>query len=163
MTFWPEAWASILWPHAPLAELVIRGTGIYLLLFAALRVTGRRLMAQLAASDILVMMLIAVAVRDGITGPYQTVGDAAISGATILGWDLVIDRLAFRFPGMRRVLRHQPVAIIDDGVLMVENARAHLLTRTEILERVREEGLTSIGQVREAWLEQDGSLSIVPA
>lgn len=162
MTFWPNDWAAILIPEAPIAELIVRGVLIYGLLYVGMRVAGRRLLGKFAMSDILVVLLIAVALRDGITGEYQTVGDAAISGAVILGCDMIVDRLAFHFPALRGLLRHQPLAIIRDGQLLRDNARAHLLTHHEIMGRLREEGLTSLDQVKEARLEQDGSFSIVP-
>jgi uncharacterized membrane protein YcaP (DUF421 family) len=162
MSFWPRDWSAILLPDAPIAELLVRGTAIYFFLFVLMRIAGRRLIARLAMSDMLVMLLIAVAVREGITGDYYTLGDAGISAATILTWNLVIDRVAFSVPLLRRPLRHPPVTVIRDGRLLVENARSHLLTRMEIMARLREEGLTSLEQVREANMEPDGQISIVP-
>lgn len=160
MTFWPEQW-NFLIPNAPLLELFIRGTLIYWFLVLLMRIAGRRLFAQLSMTDILVMLVLAVAVRDGITGPYQTVGDAAISATVILAWDKVIDRLVFYFPALRGPLRHQPLLIIKDGELLTENARANLLTRTEIMEQVRAKGLTSIAQVKEARMEPSGEFSVI--
>lgn len=162
MTFWPSDWAAILVPDAPIAELIVRGTLIYAFLYILMRMAGRRLFARLAMADILVMLLIAVAVREGITGEHYTVGDAAISGLTILGWDLIIDRLAFHVPAFRTTLRHKPLPIVKSGRLITANARDQLLTRSEIMARVHEEGLTSLDEVEEAYMEQDGSLSIVP-
>ncbi len=162
MTFWPDAWGPILLPEAPIAELLVRGTAIYVFLYFLMRVSGRRLFSRLAMSDILVMLLIAVAVREGMTGDHYGVGDAAISGATILGWDMLVDRLAYRFEWLRGSLRHQPVPIIRHGQLIVENARDNLLTRPEIMERVRAQGLSSLDQVEEGYLEQDGTFTIVP-
>lgn len=162
MTFWPEQWGPIFLPDAPIAELIVRGTALYFFLYVLMRIAGRRLFAQLAMSDILVMLLLAVAVREGITGDHYTVGDAAISAATILAWDVIIDRIAFHFPALRRPLRHRPIPIVKNGALIVENARAQLLTRQEIDARLREAGLTSLEQVEEAYMEPDGKLSVVP-
>jgi uncharacterized membrane protein YcaP (DUF421 family) len=162
MEIWPNDWGAILVPEGPVAELLVRGTVMYFFLYVLMRMAGRRLFARLAMSDILVMMLIAVAVREGITGEHYAIGDAMVSGATILAWDIIVDRIAFRFPSLRRTLRHRPVPIVRDGQLIVENARAHLLTRTEIMERVREEGLSALAQVQEAYMEPSGTLSIVP-
>lgn len=162
MTFWPTDWSRFLLPDAPIAELLARGTLIYWFLFLLMRLAGRRLLARLAMSDMLVMLLIAVAVREGITGGWRTIGDAVISAGTILAWDMLVDRVAYRFPRIRGPLRHKPLPIILHGELLVGNAREQLLTRQEIRERLHEEGLTRIGQVEAAWMEPDGTLSIVP-
>jgi uncharacterized membrane protein YcaP (DUF421 family) len=162
MSLWPTDWGAVLAPQASLAELLVRGTLIYAFLFLAMRVAGRRLMGRFAMSDVVVMMLLAVAVREGLTGDHYGVADAAISGTTVLGWDVLIDRLAFLFPILRRPLRHDPVPIVRRGQLIVENARNQLLTREEIMGQLRRHGLTSLDQVREAYMEQDGSFTVVP-
>ena len=162
MEFWPEDWSAVLAPQGPVAELFVRATAIYFFLFVLMRVAGRRLFAKLSMSDILLVLLLAVAVREGITGGHHGVGDAAIAAGTLLFWNRVVDRLAYEFPRLRRALRHGPRMIIRDGHPIHENVRANLLTETEILQRIREQGLSSMEQVGEAYLEQDGSLSIVP-
>jgi uncharacterized membrane protein YcaP (DUF421 family) len=162
MELWPQDWSAVLVPEGPIAELIVRATAIYFLLFALMRIGGRRLFAKLAMSDILLVLILAVAVREGITGGFQTVGDAAVLATTLLVWNKTVDWLAYRFPVLRGPLRHHALPIIQDGRLNVDNARATLLTRTEIMERLRENGLTAVDQVKEARLEQDGSFSVVP-
>jgi len=162
MSLWPTDWGAVLAPQASLAELLVRGTLIYAFLFAAMRIAGRRLMGRFAMSDALVMLLLAVAVREGLTGDHYGVADAAISGATVLGWDVLIDRAVFLFPVLRRPLRPDPVPIVERGHLIVENAREQLLTRAEIMAELRRHGLDSLDQVKQAYMEQDGTMSIVP-
>jgi uncharacterized membrane protein YcaP (DUF421 family) len=161
MQWWPQNWGVIFALDAPFAELLVRGTIIYLFLFGIMRIIGRRLLGDFNMTDIVVTLLLAVAVRDGITGGYETVGDALVSGAVILGWDLALDRAAYRWQGLRSVLRHGPLPIIRDGELIVENARALLLTRSEVTEKLRGRGVTSYGEVKEAYLEPNGSLSVI--
>lgn len=162
MSLWPTDWGAVLAPQASLAELLVRGTLIYAFLFVAMRIAGRRLMGRFAMSDALVMLLLAVAVREGLTGDHYGVADAVISGATVLGWDVLIDRAVFLFPALRRPLRPDPVLIVERGRLIVENAREQLLTRAEIMAELRRHGLDSLEQVKHAYMEQDGSISIVP-
>lgn len=159
--FWPEDWSAFLLPNAPIVELVVRGTLIYLFLILMMRVGGRRLFAKLSMADIIIMLVIAVAVRDGITGTYETVGDAVISGATIFAWNKAVDILTYHFPALRGPLRHSPLTIIHDGDIVLDNARDNLLTRTEIMEKLRAQGVASVEQVKEARLEPDGNFSVI--
>lgn len=161
MTFWPDSWAAILVPNAPIAELIVRGTAIYFFLIVLMRVAGRRLFAQLSMADVLMMIVLAVAVRDGITGPYETVGDAAISTATILAWNKIVDVATYLVPALRPPLRHAPLRIIEDGRLIEKRARRHLLTEMEIRSKLRGSGVDSLDQVRAAYLEPDGTFSVV--
>lgn len=161
MSWWPASWTTVFIPHGPILELVVRGTAVYLALYAVLRLVGRRVVAQFSMSDVLVVFLIAVAAGDGMTGPYSGVGDAVISGSVIIGWDLVVDWVGFRFESLRGILRPPPRKIIADGRLLVDNARASLLTRSEIMEKLRWHGVGSYEEVEEAYLEPDGSFTVV--
>ncbi|MBW3553697.1 MAG: hypothetical protein KY466_09305 [Gemmatimonadetes bacterium] len=103
-------------------------------------------------SDTLLVLLLAVTVREAITGGFRTVGDAAILTVTLLFWNRVIDRLAYHVPALRGPLRHRAMPIIRDGRLVAENVRTNLLTDTEIMQRLRENGLTSVSQVgKPSW------------
>ncbi len=161
MTWWPSDWGGILLPDAPIAELVVRGVVIYLFLYLAMRVMGRRLLGRFAMSDVLVTLLIAVSVRDGVTGSHFTVGDAMISATVILACDLLIDHVAYWVRSVRGVVRFDAVPIIRDGKLLVKNAKRYRLTPAEVKEKLRHNGVSGYEQVREAWLEPDGGFSVV--
>lgn len=161
MRIWPADWTGFLLPDAPVMELVVRAVLIYVFLFAVMRIQGRRVFGGFALSDLLVTLLLAVAVREGITGGFRTIGDAMVSGGTILFCDRLVDRLAYHFPLPRRLLRQRPTLLIRDGELVLENARRQLVTRAEIDEKLREQGIASVRDVQEARLEPDGTLSIL--
>jgi len=161
MDIWPNDWWAILLPDAPVMELILRAILIYFFLFIILRIQGGRVVGGFALSDLLVVLLLAVAVREGLTGGFRTVGDALISATTILLCDRLIDRLAYSFPFWRKLLRQRPTLLIQDGEVLVENARRALMTRSEIAEQLRERGIRSVQEVQEARLEPDGSLSVL--
>jgi len=161
MDIWPDDWGAFLLPDAPIMELILRAALIYVFLFLIMRIQGRRVLGGFALSDLLVILLLAVAVREGLTGGFRTVGDASISATTILFCDRIIDRLAYSFPSWRTFLRQPPALLIQDGEILVENARRQLVTRSEIDEKLREQGVGSIQEVQEARLEPDGSLSVL--
>lgn len=162
MSWWPESWTAVLLPQGAILELFVRGTVVYFALYLVLRLVGRRLIAQFSMSDVLFVFLVAVAVSDGLTGPYYGVADAVISSSVIVGWDLAVDWLGFRFETLRDLLRPDTRKIIHDGRLLVDNARASLLTRSEIMEKLRLRGVSSFEEVEEAYLEPDGSFTVVP-
>lgn len=163
MTWWPHDWSSILLPDAPIAELLVRAAALYVFLYAALRIVGRRLISRFALADVLVMLLLAVSVRNGVTGKNYTIGDAAISAGTILILDVLIDQIAYAVPPLRRLLRLGPVLIIHEGTVLEKNTRAYRITEPELMEKLRHHGVDSYDQVREAWLEPDGGVSVVKA
>lgn len=52
-------WGEVFLPNVPILERVVRGTVMYLLIFALLRLTQVRQSSNLSVTDILVIVLIA--------------------------------------------------------------------------------------------------------
>ena len=73
-----------------MAEIILRGTLVYLFLFCFLRFL-RRETGVIGISDLLVVVLIADAAQNTMSSDYKSVTDGAILVATIIGWDYVLD------------------------------------------------------------------------
>lgn len=77
-------WPGMFTPEIPLLEGVLRGTVVYFVLLAFLRLVPRRTVGGLAVMDLLVVVLIAE-VADKSTGEYDTVTDGIVLVATLVG------------------------------------------------------------------------------
>lgn len=162
MHWWPEAWAPILLPGAPVAELIVRASAIYLFLWAFLRVLPTRQLGRFGVTDLLVLLLLAAAVRMGLTGHHFSVGDAIISATVLIGWDQGMNALAYRVKPLRALLRQDPTPIVENGAILRRHARRELLTESDIMEKLRERGFDSLQNVRKAYVEPDGRISVIP-
>ncbi|WP_410967511.1 YetF domain-containing protein, partial [Salmonella sp. SAL4456] len=63
---------------------------------------------------------------------------------------------------MERLLHPPPVPLVRDGRLLRRTLRRELITEEELLSHVREQGLTDFTQVRAAYMEGDGQISVIP-
>jgi hypothetical protein len=59
-------WHNVFVPNLGIAEIVVRGTLMYLALFAILRFIGRRQAGHFGPADLLVIVLIADAAQNGL-------------------------------------------------------------------------------------------------
>ena len=153
-------WRSVFVPSASLAEIVARGTLIYLLLFFVLRVL-RREAGALGISDLLVVVLIADAAQNGMAGEYKSVTEGAVLVGTIAAWDFFLDWLGFRFPAVQRLLRPAPLPLIKDGRVLRQNLRKEMITMEELLSQLREQGVERVEEVKKCCLEGDGRVSVI--
>jgi uncharacterized membrane protein YcaP (DUF421 family) len=157
---WHIDWHALFVPSGSLAEIVLRGTLIYLFLFFLMRLM-RRESGQLNIADVLVVVVIADAAQNGMAGTYSSVTEGALLIATIVLWDYALDRLSSRFPGFARLLHPPPLPLVRDGRMLLSNLRRQLITRDELLSRIREEGVEHLEDVKFAYLEGDGRISVV--
>ncbi|HET7321220.1 MAG TPA: YetF domain-containing protein [Longimicrobiaceae bacterium] len=161
--FWPESWANVLLPHAPIAELVVRATFVYFFLLILLRTLGRHEMGRLSIADLLVMVLLATSQRQALVGANATgVGDGLIIALILMSWDWAIRWLVFHFPRMRQLFRPRPVQLIRDGRLLTDPMHAQGLTMEQVESQLRLSGIDSVEQVEKAWLESEGQISAIP-
>ena len=154
-------WNALLVPqHSPL-EMIVRGTIMYVVLFALLRLIGRRQASALGTADLLVIVLLADAAQNGMANDYKSVTEGIVLVATILAWDYAIDWASFRFPVVRDWLRPPALPLITNGKLQRRNMRQELITTDELMSQLREAGVEDPAQVKRAFLEGDGRLSVI--
>jgi uncharacterized membrane protein YcaP (DUF421 family) len=153
-------WATLFIPSGSLAEIVIRGSIIYLAIFSALRFLPRRAIGGLSASDLLIVVLIADAVQNAMAGGYESVTEGVLLGAVIFGWATLIDWIDYRFPHLH-LAAAKPLPIIENGKLLYRNMKRDGITEDEVKSQLRLHGLDSTRDVEHAYLEGDGHFSVL--
>jgi len=109
-------------PKYSLLEIILRGFIIYLALFALLRIARSRHTGQLGLADILVIVLIADAVSNGMASEYRSIPEGLVLAATIFFWSFLLDWLGYQFPSLRPLLESGPRCLIRDGRKSSRNA-----------------------------------------
>ncbi len=158
---WTVDWTALFTPKQSLLELVVRGTVIYLVVFALLRLDLRRQVGGIAMPDILVIVLIAEIAGNGISADADSIVDSTILIATILFWSFLFEQLQFHVPGFQRLLRAKPLKLVENGRILHANMRAEAVTREELMAQLRESGVEDPSEVKAAYLEADGTISVI--
>lgn len=154
-------WKSIFMPSSfQIGEIFVRGTIVYLFLFFVFRVL-RREAGELGISDLLVIVLIADAAQNAMANEYKTVTEGLTLVSTLAFWDYFLDWLSYRYPSMRRLLRPSPILLIKDGRFQRRNMRQEMITEEELMGKLREQGVEQLEDVRQSYMEDDGTISVI--
>ncbi|HEY7750430.1 MAG TPA: YetF domain-containing protein [Aestuariivirgaceae bacterium] len=151
---------ELFYPARPF-EIFIRGTITYLALVVILRLLPRRGMGSLSIADLLVIVVIADAAQNALSGGYKSITEGIILVVTIIGWDYTLDLMSYRFPAVRRLLHSRPLLLVRDGKAINRNLKLEALTTDELLSHLRQQGVENLGEVKRAYLEDDGQISII--
>jgi uncharacterized membrane protein YcaP (DUF421 family) len=155
-------WRGMFVPTGSVVELVVRGSLMYLLILAGFRMF-RRDAGSLSVSDLLVVVLIADAAQNGMAGEYRSLTEGAVIVATIFAWNFVLDWLAYRSPVVYWLLHPPSLLLVRDGHILFRNLRSELITKDDLLQQLREQGVDDVGRVKKCFLESDGRMSVIRA
>ena len=154
-------WDKLFTLSVPFAELVVRGTAMYLFLWLLFRVVIKRRIGAIGMADLLVLVIIADAAQNGMAGTYTSITDAVVVVGTIVLWNLFLDWLAFHFPAVQHLLEPAPLVVVDRGRILWRNMRVELITRAELEAKLREHGVHDVAEVEKARVEPDGQISVL--
>lgn len=155
-------WHEIFSFDLPVLEIFIRGTVMYLALIVLMRVILKRQAGAMQTGDLLLIILLADASQNGMAGDYKTVPDGLILVATLMFWNYVLDYLSYRYRWLEQVLQASPLLLIKNGQCQHRNMRKEFVTKAELLAQLREQGIESVEQVKKAFIESDGQISVIP-
>ena len=142
-------------------ELIIRGSAMYLFLYLLFRTVIRRRVGSIGMADILILVIVADASQNGMSGEYRSVTEGAILVGTIIAWTQFIDWLNFRVPALRRWLEPPPLPLVENGRVLRRNLRQEYVTEDELKSKLREQGVEDLREVAKAYMESDGQVSVV--
>lgn len=154
-------WYQVFVPSLSVSELFVRGSLVYLMLFAILRFLPNRQVGSVGVNDVLVVVLFVEAAQNAMASNYTSVTDGAILVLTIILWSYTINWLGYRFPRFQRFLNPPPLPLVKHGHIDSENMERELLTQDELMSILRKQGVQKLDDVKLAFMEADGSVSVI--
>lgn len=144
-----------------LAEIAIRSLIMFILLFAGLRVTGKRAVKQLSIFELLIIIALGSAAGDPMI--YKEIGIvyALVVFIIVFLSYWLITKWIERSEKMEIILEGKPYCIIHEGKASKESLEHRELAMDEFFSVLRHQHIFHLGQVESAILETTGELSIL--
>lgn len=159
----PFDWARIFLGDTPplfLLEIIFRTTVIFGWLLLLLRFTGKRGMAQLSPLELAIVIGLGSSAGDPMFYPEVPLLHAMLVMALVVGLQALMARLVIRSERVETFMEGVPVELVRDGVLSGRALEASNLSREDLFERLRAQGVRQLGEVQRAYFEQDGNLTV---
>jgi uncharacterized membrane protein YcaP (DUF421 family) len=140
-------------------EKVIRPILIYAFLLVVIRVIGKRELGQSNTLDLLVILLVANAVQNGVIGDDISVTGAFIGAAVLFGMNELLNRASARGQ-VERLIEGKPSYLMRNGKLDQKALISAGISRGELTAMGRRQGHKSLSDVKTAILETNGAVSM---
>ena len=146
----------------PWYEILLRTFVVYLTVLVLLRVAGKRELGQMTPFDLVVILVIANAVQNAMTGGDNSLIGGILAAATLTVVNIAVGRWGSRVPFFRRLVASEPTLLLRDGKPLQEALDHERIDIEELEMAARQHGIADLKDVTAAVLEEDGSISIIP-
>lgn len=158
---WKPDFNKIFSFDVPILEIIIRGSILYLSLFFLLRIILKRETAAIGITDLLVVVLLADASQNAMSGGYTSLPDGLLLVSVIIFWSHFLNWLGFKSPFFYKIIKPAKLLLVKEGRMIRRNMKKELLTEEELLSEIRLNGVKELKDVEEAYMETDGRISVI--
>lgn len=144
-------------------ETILRAVVIYVFLFLAFRVAGKRSLTDITTFDFVLLLIIAETSQQALIGDDFSVTTAVLLISTLILIEIGLTSLKQRYHRLDRFMEGEPVVLVENGRPLQERLALERVDVEDILEAARRwRGLERIDQIKFAVLEVDGNITIIP-
>ena len=142
-------------------RIIFSTIAVYLFLIIAIRLFGKKELAQLSVFDLVFILLISNVVQNAMTGPDTSLSGGLTGAIALFLVNYTLKFLEFRFPIFSKAIQGEAVMLIFKGKVNRVNLDKVKITMEELIEAIREHGVTTIEEVDLAVFEVDGNISVL--
>lgn len=147
--------------HLPVEEKVLRSLLVFVFLVFALRLGGKRELAQLNVLDLAVLLLASNALQNAMIGDDNSVTGGVIGAGALFAANYGFVRLTYRNRTARRLLEGEPLILVEDGKLKEKAMRREAISETELLGVALDRGFDDLKDVGLIVLETNGQMAVL--
>lgn len=153
---WPDLYTTAV----PYGNLILRAAVVYFAIVLLLRVSGKRQMGQMNASEFVAVLLISNAVQNAMNAGDNSLTGGIVLAATLIVLSWLVSVLTFRSERMSWLLEGSPTLLIHNGKIVEAARKRELLSENEVMTLLRKNNVHEISEVKTGILEADGHLSV---
>ncbi len=142
-------------------KIALSSSAVYLFIIVAIRLFGKKELAQLSIIDLVFILLISNAVQNAMVGSDASLMGGLVAASTLFIINFLFKFLLYRFPKLGSMVQGTELLLVYKGQMNKINMVKARISQEELLESVREHGVSEIREVDLAVLEIDGNISII--
>lgn len=148
-------------PWLFLLEVAFRTVFMYVYAFLMIRLLGKRGIGNLSPFDFVIIIALGSATGDPMFYADVPLGHAMVVLAAIIGLQKLLFKLTERSERIEALVESKSRRLVKDGCLEVGNLDKEDISREEVFVGLRVAGVEQLGQVKRAYLEPSGKISVL--
>jgi uncharacterized membrane protein YcaP (DUF421 family) len=145
-----------------LLVIFFRTAIIYMILIIAMRITGKRQIAELQVSEFVTAIMLSELAVQPISNINIPLFYAILPILTLISLEVIITFLVTKSKTLKRLFDGEPSFLIKRGILDQSELIKQRISVDEFIGELRQKDISAIDDVDYAILEQNGKLSVFP-
>lgn len=143
-------------------QMCARAIIVFLWALLLLRLAGNRAFGSGSALDMVLKVIFGAVLSRAIVAA-SPFGATLLAGAVLVAVYRLLAYATYFWDGLGQVVKGDALPLIENGTVLTDNLRRASLSEKDVLEGVRNNAnLDDIRQVQQAYLERNGSISVIP-
>ena len=141
-------------------NLALRATAVYFFILILLRMSGKRQMGQMSATEFVAVLLISNAVQNAMNAGDNSLSGGLLLAAVLMFLSWLVSLLTFKSKRFSAIFEGTPSVLVRKGRLVKENLDREYMTITELKMLLRKQGIHHLDEVHTLIYEADGTISV---
>ena len=141
--------------------IAAKSVTVYVFIIAAIRLFGKKELAQLSVIDLVFILLISNSVQNAMVGNDDSVPGGISAALGLFICNYIFKILLRRSAKFSKMVQGEKIVLVVDGNILQQGLRQSMMTIEEVQMAVREHGVKDIAQANLVVLEVDGNMTVL--
>ena|SRR5688572_6382578 len=143
-----------------MGEVAARTVIVFFALLVLVRFADKRFLARRNALDVMLGLLLG-SLLAGIVTDRLPIASTLVAGLILVLLHRLLAWAAFRWHAIGRWVKGEPEVVIRDGVVNEDVLRRHRVSKRDLEEDLRSEGVEDLDGVSRGYLERNGKVTVI--
>jgi uncharacterized membrane protein YcaP (DUF421 family) len=127
----------------------------------AFRMMGSQTVGRLTDFDLVVAIAIGALIGDALADPELNVLIIITAIAGLVIFQIITCFVTMKSPFLEKIITGKPIKLVENGKILPQGLRRARLTKSNLHQELRVKGLLSVDNVKQAFLEPSGKVSVI--
>jgi uncharacterized membrane protein YcaP (DUF421 family) len=143
-----------------LIELIFRTSFLYIYTLLLVRIIGKRGLATLAPFEMAVIVVLGSVLADPIMNTKTPLINGMVVMTVIVALQRLLVHLTENNSKIENLLESSPRQLVSNGIIILDSVHKEGFSREDLFLNLREKGIEQLGEVKCAFLETSGRVSV---
>ena len=107
--------------HNPYLEIILRALAVYIFMIIALRVFGKKELAQLSVIDLVFILLISNAVQNAMVGPDTSLSGGLTAAFALFAANFTLKKILYKNKKLSELIQGEAMLLIYKGKIQEQH------------------------------------------